>query len=169
MKHISARTTRFAGAVALAAAAALGGTGIASASVSPATSGTERFYLMTTSGTATKLPVIANGVFTAAGVDHEGNTVDTVQLPKGTFEIMHPGGPSGAPKVNKTTCFFTFTETTPFKVGHGTGAYRGISGSGKAVITIVGILGRIHGGACSDNVNPVAWQQTFSAKANIKL
>ena len=37
MKHISARMTRFAGALTLAAAAVLGGTGIASASASPAT------------------------------------------------------------------------------------------------------------------------------------
>ena len=168
MKHISARMTRFAGALAQAAAAALGGTGIASASASPAASGTEQFYLMTTSATATTMPVIASGVFTAAGVDHEGNTVDTVRLPRGTFEINHSGATSGTPKVNPATCFATFTGTGAITVGHGTGAYRGISGSGKAVISIVGILGRIHG-ACSMNVNPVAWQQTIRATARIKL
>jgi hypothetical protein len=38
----------------------------------------------------------------------------------------------------------------------------------KAVISIVGILGRTHG-ACSENVNPVAWQQTIRATAHITL
>jgi hypothetical protein len=108
-------------------------------------------------------------VFTAAGVDHEGNTVDTVQLPSGTFQVNHSGAQTGAPKLNKATCFFTFTGTGPITVGHGTGAYRGISGSGKAVITIVGILGRTKSGACSENAKPLGWQQTIHGVASVKL
>jgi hypothetical protein len=174
MKHMSAPMirsktfVRAAGALSLAAAAALGGTGIASAGPSPARSGTEQFYLMTTSGTATTIPVIANGVFTAAGTNHEGNTVDIIRLPHGSFAVNHPGS-GGAPKLNPATCFFTINVTGPITIGHGTGAYRGISGSGKAVISIIGILGRTPSGACSFSVKMVAWQQTIRATAHVRL
>jgi hypothetical protein len=62
-------------AASLAAASARSG---AAQGSSPAVSGTEHFQLMTTSATATTVPVIAYGVFTAAGVDHVGNNVDTL-------------------------------------------------------------------------------------------
>jgi hypothetical protein len=175
LKQHSARETlrrmsRLVAAGAVVAAAGGVWVGVANAaSASPATSGTEHFYLMTTSGTATTIPLIANGVFTASGVDHEGNTVDTAAFTNGTFKITHSGGVGGAPKVNPHTCFFTFTGKGKFTVGHGTGAYKGISGSGRVVISIVGILGRTHSGACSENGKPVAWQQSYKATASIKL
>jgi hypothetical protein len=46
---------------------------------------------------------------------------------------------------------------------------KGISGSGKVVLSIVGILGRMKSGACSMNRKPVAWQQTYRGTARIKL
>lgn len=145
--------------------------GLATASASSATSaasGTEHFYLMTTSGTANSLPVIAAGVFTGSGTDHEGNKIDSVVLAGGTFKINHSGKTTGAPKVNPKTCLFTFNGSGKFTVGSGTGAYKGLTGSGKAVISILGILGR-KGGACSDNVKPVAWQQTIRGTAHVTL
>jgi uncharacterized membrane protein len=162
-------TTAIAGAA--VATMLVGGAGLAYASASPATAaaGTEDFYLMTTSGTATTIPVIANGVFTAAGVDHTGNTVDTAVFPTGSFKINHGGPISGTPKLNPATCFFTFTGKGKFTISGGTGAYKGISGSGKVVITIVGITGRTKKGACSENGAPVAWQQTYSGVASVKL
>jgi hypothetical protein len=42
-------------------------------------------------------------------------------------------------------------------VSGGTGAYKGISGSGKVVLSIVSILGRTKSGACSENGKPVVW------------
>jgi hypothetical protein len=154
------------------AAAGIVAGGLATASANSATSaasGTEHFYLMTTSGTANSLPVIASGVFTGAGTDHEGSKIDSVTLTGGTFKINHSGKTTGSPKVNTKTCFVTFTGTGKIKVFSGTGAYKGITGSGKAVISIVGILSRTSGGACSDNAKPVAWQQTIRATATVKL
>jgi hypothetical protein len=52
------------------------------------------------------------------------------------------GPTTGGPKVNPATCFFTFTGGGKFTVSGGTGACKGISGSGKVVLSIVGILGR---------------------------
>jgi hypothetical protein len=165
------RKTRVVLASTVAAAGMIAG-GLATASASsatPAVSGTEHFYLMTTSGTATKIPVIATGVFTASGVDHEGSKIDKVVVKGGTFKINHGGKTSGAPKVNPSTCFFTFTGAGKIKVGSGTGTYKGISGSGKAEISIVGILSRTASGACTDNAKPVAWQETIRATAHVTL
>jgi hypothetical protein len=36
-------------------------------------------------------------------------------------------------------------------------------------VTIIGILGRTHSGACSNNAKPVAWQQSYRGVAHIKL
>jgi len=154
------------------AAAGIVAGGLATASANSATSaasGTEHFYLMTTSATGTTEPVIAGGVFTASGTDHEGSKIDSVVVKGGTFKINHSGKTTGAPKVNAKTCFFTLNGSTKFTVGGGTGAYKGLSGSGKAVISIVGILGRTSSGACSDSVKPVAWQQTIRATGHVKL
>ena len=147
------------------------GAGLATASASPtpaASSGTEHFYLMTTSGTSNRSSLIAEGVFTAAGVDiSTGPSTDTVQLPGGTFKINHPGG-NGNPKVNPATCFVTYTGTAKFTLSGGTGKYKGIAGSGEAVITIVAIAARSHG-ACSENANPLAWHQTITGTAHVHL
>ena len=79
------------------------------------------------------------------------------------------GSSTGAPKVSPATCCFAFTGGGKFTVSGGAGAYGGISGSGKVVLSIVGILGRTKCGACSENGRPVAWQQTYRGTARIKL
>ena len=61
----------------------------AAPTVRTAVSGTENFQLMTTSATATTLPVIAYGLFTAAAVDHPGSKVDTLVFSNGSFKINH--------------------------------------------------------------------------------
>jgi hypothetical protein len=154
------------------AAAGLVAGGLATASASSATSaasGTEHFYLMTTSATSTKEVFIAAGVFTASGTDHEGSKIDTVVVKGGTFKINHSGKTTGAPKVNTKTCFATLNGTAKFTVEDGTGVYKGLTGSGTAKISVVGILGRTKSGACSGNAKPVAWQETIRATAHVKL
>jgi hypothetical protein len=163
------RKTIAALASAAAAAMLVSGAGLAAASAhpaSPGTSGTERFYLMTTSATANKAPFIATGLFTAGGTDIMGNSIDKVVLPGGTFKIHHPGGNQGAPKVNPLTCLLSLKETVKFTVSSGTGIYKGITGSGKAALVILGVLGRSHG-KCSYRAKAEGWQQTITAKGHL--
>jgi hypothetical protein len=160
-------------ALTTAAAAILAtGVGLGTASASPAApaaaSGAEHFYLMNASATSNRLSLIATGVFTGAGVDISGNSSDTVQLPGGTFKIIHSANGPGASHANPTTCFATFSGTSPFTVSGGTGRYKHISGSGKAVITFVGIAPRAHG-KCNFNANPVAQQETIVGTAKVHL
>jgi hypothetical protein len=162
-------------AVAGTAAAAMiaSGAGLAAASTSTvqrsAASGTEHFSLMTTQPSASRYVVIASGLFTASGVDISGNTVDLVKLSGGTFKINHGSALHILKeKLNRQTCLMQFAATAKFTVEDGTRAYRGISGSGKALISDLGIARRSHG-QCNPNANPVSLEQTISATGHIHL
>src|SRR5215472_400386 len=129
----------FASAVTVAAAAAvIGGAGLAAASTHTGVSGTEHFQLMTTSATAPTSSIIASGVFTATGVDHSGNKVDTVDFPGGSLQIAHSNG-TGTQHFDPTTCLMTISRHGTYKLQNGTGKYAGISGSGKYQFTGLGI------------------------------
>jgi hypothetical protein len=139
-----------AGAVGLAASAA--------ASTAPrSASGTEHFELVATSvGQSITFHAIYYGVVTAAGTEFSpssGNT-DTVHLPGGTFKLVHTAAPGL--KVNAKTCLATGSGTAKYKITGGTGRYRGISGKGSAVISELGILGRVKG-VCTENAAPAAF------------
>jgi hypothetical protein len=71
-------------------------------------------------------------------------------------------------KVNPATGLLTFTGGGKFTISGRTGAYKGISGYGKVVLRIVGVLGRTKSGAGSGNGKPVAWQQACRGTARIK-
>ena len=71
------RTMIISALTAAAAAALMGGAGLAAASTHTAVSGTEHFQMMTTSGTGSTASVIASGVFTAPAVDHEHQATNT--------------------------------------------------------------------------------------------
>jgi hypothetical protein len=162
-------------AVAGAAAAAMitSGAGLTAASASTArpaaASGTEHLSLMSTEPSASKLTVIASGLFTAAGTDRSGSKTDTTTLPGGTFKIRH-GGPLHVIKeqLNQRTCLMQFAVTTKFTLGGGTGAYKGISGSGKALISGIGIARRVKG-TCDPNVTPAAQEETITGTGHVTL
>ena len=150
----------------------IGGAGLATASASPAgpaASGSEQFYLMTTQPSASRYVVIATGLFTAGGTDISGNTTDLVRVTGGTFKIHHGGALHIIKQqLNKKTCVADFEATAAFTVGNGTGAYKGISGSGKALISSMFIARRVKG-VCNPNATPVVNEQTITAKAKVKL
>ena len=157
---------------AAATATLISGAGLATASASPsspAVSGTEHFYLMTTQPTATRYSVIATGLFTAGGTDISGRNSDLIKLPGGSFKIHH-GGRLHVVKMqlNRKTCLANFVATAGFTVGNGTGVYKGISGSGKAVIKSL-FIARRSKGACNANATPVVSQETITATGKVKL
>lgn len=158
---------------AAAAVMTVGGTGLAAASAStvqrPAASGTEHFSLMSTQPSASKYTIIASGLFTAGGVDQSGNKSDLVKLPAGTFKINH-SGPFHVTKqhLDPKTCLAVLAANSKFTVGSGTGAYKGISGSGHAVIAFTGIARKVKG-KCDLNATPVVLEQTITASGHLTL
>jgi hypothetical protein len=156
-------------AVAAAAAAAIGGTGIAMAGTHSAASGTENFQLMTTSATSPSLSVIASGVFTAPGVDHEsqkGNTA-TFTFANGTVSLKHSRG-TGKQSMNPKTCLLTVNQHGTYTLTGGTGAYAGITGNGNYQLSILAI-GASSGGKCSQSKPPVAFHQVINASGPVSL
>ena len=153
---------------ATAAAAMLGGAGLAAASTHAAVSGTEHFQMMTTTGTGSTGSVIASGVFTAPAVDHEhSNNTSTFTFSNGTILIKHSKG-TGTQNFNPKTCLLTINEHGTYKLVSGTGAYAGISGSGKYQLSILGI-GASSGGKCVQNKPPVAFHQVINASGPVSL
>jgi hypothetical protein len=132
----------------------------------PAVSGTENLQVVSTSATASTLSVIATGVFTAGGVDHSGKTVDTLVFPKGSFKVTHKGTTTA--KLNPKTCLLTVSGPATITLSGGTGAYAGISGTGKAQLSILAIAAR-SGGKCSTTMPPVTFQQIIKGTAQVSL
>jgi hypothetical protein len=171
MLNIRHRLTGAAAATLAAGAIAVSGAAVASAAphaARPAASGTEQFQLMDATVSNSSHPsIIARGVFTAGGVDHSGNKVDTVVFPNGTFKITHGRG-TGSQHVNPKTCLMTVNGKGPYTLSGGTGAYAGISGSGTYHLSILAVAAR-SGGTCSKTAPPVAFQELIRASGPVKM
>ena len=159
-----------ASAVTVAAAAALaGGAGLAAASAHTAVSGTENFQMMTTSATSPTDSVIASGVFTAPGVDHESQSNNTAKFvfSNGTVSLKHSPG-KGTQSMNPKTCLLTVNFHGTYTLTGGTGAFTGITGNGTYKLSILAIGAR-SGGKCSQSKPPVAWHQVINASGPVSL
>jgi hypothetical protein len=166
MLRLNKRILGAAGAV--VAAASLAVTGITAASArSSSVTGTEKFQLMTTSATATTVPVIAYGVFTKAGVSHTGSKVDTLVFSNGSFKVNHSKVPTKF-KLNPKTCLLQVSGTGKVTLFGGTGAYKGISGTPTATLSILAIAAKANG-KCSMTKTPVAFQQLIRASGTVTL
>ena len=158
----------------LAAAGAITASGLSAASAAPAAhtakSGIEHFQLVTTSATSNKAPLIAYGLFGAAGTDHMGNKVDKFVFSGGAFKVWHSNG-KGTPHFSTRTCVLTATIRGTFRVYGGTGAYAKISGHGHYVFSWLAIAKRKANGTCNkgQNVLPAGVQQVIQASGRVKL
>jgi hypothetical protein len=155
--------------VVVAGAVAAAGLTAASAAAGAGSSGFESFQLMTTSA-APNAPesIIARGAFTAGGVNHPGNRVDTAVFPDGTFKIAHSNG-TGTPRFNPRTCLGIIVLNGTYRLGGGTGAYAGISGHGIYRLNILFVAARNSAGKCSNKLPPTAFQQIIRAQGPVSL
>jgi hypothetical protein len=165
---LKVRSRLLGAAATLVAAGAVAVSGVAAAAAHTNASGTEQFQIMTTSATSSTASVIARGAFTAGGVDHEGSkNVATFVFPGGSFKVSHSNG-TGPQTFNPKTCLLTISQHGTYKLSGGTGAYAGISGSGKYQLSILAVAAR-SGGKCSRTKPPVAFQQIIKASGPVKL
>jgi hypothetical protein len=157
-----------------AAAAAVTGITLAGpAGASPtsaaAVTTTGHFQIMTTSATSPTSSVIAWTAGTAAaGVDHSGNTVDTLVFPGGSYRVRHSNG-TGPQSFNPKTCLALINLHGTYKIFGGTGKYKGISGHGTYQLSIVFLGAKTKKGACSQTAPPVAFHQVINASGPVKL
>ena len=153
---------------ALVAAASLAVTGVTAANAgSTGVSGTEFLQAMSTSATSATQPVIVRGVFTDYGIDHSGDTVDTLVLQKGSFKVAHSPG-TGPQHFNPKTCLNRVNQHGTYRIFHGTGKYRGIHGRGTYHVSLLFIAARV-AGKCSETKPPVAFQLIITASGPVSL
>ena len=168
---LNLRSKVLGGMGALAIAGALAATGLTAASASQAagSSGFEHFQLVTTSPAPTAPEaIIVTGAFTAGGVNHPGNRVDTAVFPNGTFKIAHSNG-TGTPRFNPRTCLGVITLNGTYRLSGGTGAYAGISGHGIYRLNITFVGASNSAGQCSNKLPPAAFLQIIRAQGPVSL
>jgi hypothetical protein len=114
------------------------------------------------------LTVIAHGAFTASGVDHTGDSVDTIVFSDGTFKFRHSPG-KGPTRFNAKTCLGSENQHGTYKIFGGTGAYQGISGHGTYHLNLLLVAARNADGTCSDSKEPTGFQLVVRAPGPVHL
>jgi hypothetical protein len=69
---------------------------------------------------------------------------------------------TGPHSFNPKTCLFLASQHGTYKIGHGTGAYKGITGRGRYQLSIID-LGARSAGKCSQKRPPVGFQLVIRA------
>ncbi len=149
-------------------ATTFGGMSLAEASSRPAVSGTEHILaISTSSANSNKYSLIMTGTFTAGGAVVTRGPVATVTLPGGTFKVTS-SGVKQTRKFSKATCLLTVSVHGRDTLGHGTGKYAGISGSGSFTFGLRAVFPRI-AGKCSMARPPLALQEVLSSTGSVSL
>jgi hypothetical protein len=160
------RKTILAGA-ALAVAAVFAITGAATATTSTKT---EHFSLIDSSTSASPVySAIARGEFTAGGtaIGGPGKGAFTLRFPGGTIAVKIKRGHSKLLKVDTASaCLQTESGAGTYTLASGTGAYKGIAGSGKATKDLTFVEGPVKG-KCAGNFAAVQGIITLSGPVSL--
>ena len=110
--------------------------------------------------------ISGKGTFIGIG---NGKNSSLAELPGGTFVVTHPHSQSKvlSESANSTTCAARFVQRSPYTISKGTGKFKGISGSGTAIVTSVATLPKLKTGKCdlSPNAIPLAGSVHTGIKA----
>ena len=130
----------------------------------------EHFTAMSTNTAvnSTTSTLIATGAFTDGGKDRVlSNHKDRFKFADGSFLVTHKGKQHIT--FNAKKCLLAGKGHGTFVLSKGTGAYAGISGHGKYVLSIAGVGQRTSNGKCdaSNNAPPVAFEQLIRAHGKV--
>lgn len=130
---------------------------LAVASIATATSTTkpETFIAMTTDPGSGVASLIATGGFTAGGTMTTGTHKLTFRFANGKFTLVISRPGSKHVSLNPTTCLYTKAGSSTYTLTGGTGAYQGISGSGKISFTLRAVYALVKG-KCPSSDQPGA-------------
>jgi len=150
------------GAVSLAAVVV--GTSVTAASASTTAVRTEHFQFVSVSTSSNRDSAIAWGVFTAGGTINLNS--GHVRFPGGTFRAIHHQT-SMTSELNRKTCLLVSVGHGTYRLTHGTGKYRHISGRGTYTSRVRAVLARNARGRCSQSKRPSAFQQIVNARGPV--
>lgn len=153
--HVRIDTAGRRAAVLFAACAMTAGSVLVSAQAATASAKakTEHFAIASADGHES---VVMWGAITAGGRDDASHeSYDVLHLGNGTLRVTHPDSQSTfTPHLNHKTCYFSYELKGKYTVGHGTGAYQGVTGHGTYDGAGHAILARKKSGACDQNAEP---------------
>ncbi len=158
---------RFLGAAActLSLGAAVAGTTATAASASTIPAGHEHFQFVSVSASSSRYSAIARGAFTAGGTINLNSGV--VHFPGGTFQAIHHRTGMRS-ELNRKTCLLVSVGHGTYRLAHGTGKYRHISGRGTYTSRVWATLARNARGRCSQSKPPTAFQQIINARGPVR-
>jgi hypothetical protein len=147
-----------------------GAAAFAAASAATPSTNTEHFTLITTSTTARQpvYSVIATGAFIDGGIaTHERKGGLTLHLSSGTITLdRNKPHPQVTKTETATACMQTASSSFSYTIAQGTGAYKGISGSGRATDHDAFVE---HAANSSCSTNFAAAQGVITAKGRVSL
>ena len=129
-------------------------------------SGAELLRFMSTKAVSRKISVIASGAFTVGGTDRPGRVTDVLRFPGGTLRYRHVTRTFSA-SFDPQTCLLTENLTGTFTLGHGTGRYASVRGSGKFALSIVGVTRKNRAGQCTHVQASATFQQVSTANGTV--
>jgi TRAP-type mannitol/chloroaromatic compound transport system substrate-binding protein len=153
--------TLAAAASAFTLAALIAGTGLTAASASAAAGRTEEFR-MVSGQVSGKASVVATGAFTAGGTTNLNTTAATLRFSGGSFRI-NPRPTQTHVRIDPRTCVLNAIQQGTYRIGHGTGRFAHVTGSGTYAAELLGVLVRNARGKCSQSRPPRALQQVVTA------
>jgi hypothetical protein len=150
--------------IAATVTAAVATLAVASIAIATATSTTktETFTVLTTDPGSGVASVIATGGFTAGGTLTNGKHKQNFRFAAGKFTLVLAPTGSKHVSLNPTTCLYTKTGSSAYTLTDGTGAYQGISGSGKISFTLRAVYALVKG-KCPSSDQPGANVSTQTA------
>jgi hypothetical protein len=156
---------RFAATVLTTLALSSAGIAAASAQLSPAATHrrAEHFTFVFTSTSPGEASVIATGLFTDGGTINIFTNGPSAAMKLGAGTIRLTAASQGVEsKTNPVTCLTTVTGRGTYNLGHGTGKYVGIRGSGHYTVLDHVVSRREPGGGCVTTRSPLAVQAIFN-------
>ncbi len=153
--------TLAAAASAFTLATLVAGTGLTAASASAAAGRAEAFR-MVSGQVSGKAGVVATGAFTAGGTTNLNTNVATLRLHGRSFRI-NPRSTQTHVHIDPRTCVLNALQEGTYRIGHGTGRFAHLNGSGSYAAELLGVLVRNARGKCSESKPPRALQQVVTA------
>jgi hypothetical protein len=108
-----------------------------------------------------------SGAFTAGGTANLLSGHGTLKVPGGTIKVTSKAKPAKT-KGSLKTCLEAVTQNGTYKLTGGTGAYAGITGSGKFKLKGAYVFPTVNG-KCSGKGNPVAGQVAVTGSGPVTL
>jgi hypothetical protein len=129
----------------------------------------EQFRIISTSAASRRQSVLATGKFTAGGYVVPGQvtslrSTDKMVFPSGTFLVARHITRQSLP-LPTSACLISETIHGTYSLGHGTGAFARIGGSGGFALQIKGVIHKSHG-RCGGSMT--VYQQITSLSGTVR-